>query len=117
MNPLPSQARLAPVTGAPLLAGWAALGPQECSGQKAQLGLGGSHLVMSQLERELHEGVRAGFTFLDQPFTESAEWEGVEIHVVGQEVGAAQRSLNDLLTLGEKGERASLNGRGSSDTN
>lgn len=60
---------------------------------------------MSQLERELHEGVRAGFTFLDQPFTESAEWEGVEIHVVGQEVGAAQRSLNDLLTLEEKGEK------------
>ena len=56
---------------------------------------------MSQLERELHEGVRAGFTFLDQPFTESAEWEGVEIHVVGQEVGADHRSLNDLLTLGE----------------
>lgn len=49
-----------------------------------------SHLVMSQLERELYEGVRAGFTFLNQPFTESAEWEGVEIHVVGQEVGTAQ---------------------------
>ena len=107
------------MTGPPLCAGRAALGL--CSGPPGVLRTkspaGGSHLVMSQLERELHEGVRAGFTFLDQPFTESAEWEGVEIHIVGQEVGAAQRSLNDLLTLGEKGEKASLNGRGSSDTN
>lgn len=99
------------MTGPPLLAGRAGLGlrsgPPGVQGTKSPAGWEGSHLVMSQLERELHEGVRAGFTFLDQPFTESAECEGVEIHVIGQEVGTAQRSLNDLLTLGEKGEKAS----------
>lgn len=71
---------------------------------------------MSQLEGQLHEGVRAGSAFLDQPFTESTEQKRTEIHVAGQEVRAAQGSLYDFLTLGKKGEKLSLNGRENTDT-
>lgn len=66
---------------------------------------------MSQLERKLDEGIRAGLAFLDQPFTKGVERERVEIHVVCQDAGAVQGSLYHLLTLEEKGERDVSPGR------
>lgn len=69
---------------------------------------------MSQLQRQLHERVRARPALLDQAFPERVEGKGVEVHVVGQEVRAAQGRLYHLLTL-ERKEGGSLWG-GQDDT-
>lgn len=69
----------------------------------------GPHLVVSQLQRQLHERVRARPALLDQALPEGVEGKGVEVHVTGQEVRAAQGRLYHLLTL-ERKEGGSLSG-------
>lgn len=65
----------------------------------------GAHLVMSQLQGELHKSVGARPAFLDQRFSERGEGERVKIYVVGQTVGAGQGGLYHLLALETKKEK------------
>lgn len=58
-----------------------------------------AHLVVRQLQGQLHERVRAGTALLYQLLPESVKRERMEVHVVGQEVRAAQGRLDHLLTL------------------
>lgn len=63
---------------------------------------------MCQLQCQLDEGIGARPALLDQPFAKGVKWEGMQVHVICQKAGAAQGSLNDLLTLQE--EEAPLSG-------
>lgn len=64
---------------------------------------------MRQLEGQLHKGVWARATFLDDSFTKGNEWEGMEIHVVCQKICGVQGGLYNLLTLERKKKKVLRN--------
>lgn len=64
----------------------------------------GSYPEVSQLQGDLHKGVRAGPALLDEAFAKGEELEAVQLHVVCQRPGHLVGALNDRLALWRQGQ-------------
>lgn len=64
----------------------------------------GSYPEVSQLQGDLHKGVRAGPALLDEAFAKGQELEAVQLHVVCQCLGHLVGTLDDCLALFRHGK-------------